>query len=429
MTYSEVVQYLYSKLPMFTRIGSSAYKADLNNTIEFCRQLKNPQNRFKSVHVGGTNGKGSTSHMLAAILQTAGYKTGLYTSPHLRDFRERIRVNGKMITEEKVISFVETNQSVIETIQPSFFEATVAMAFEHFAQEEVDIAVIEVGLGGRLDSTNIIHPILSIITNISFDHTDILGNTLIQIASEKAGIIKPKIPVVIGETQSETSSIFIQKAQQNNSKITFADQQYHIYPSTEQAPGMFQVDYRHMQTSTTGALQSDLRGNYQLKNIATVLTAIDELQNQGLTIPTECLHAALRQVNSLTGLLGRWQVLNQHPLIICDTGHNVSGITEVLKNIRTTPHNQLHMVIGMVKDKDSSVILNLLPKNAHYYFCQPDLPRAKPVAELALQAKASGLDGKSFDTVSQALDAAKTLAKVGDLIFVGGSTFVVAEVV
>ncbi len=430
MNYSETIEYLYSKLPMFTRMGSKAYKADLSNTIAFCKKIQNPQHQFRSIHVGGTNGKGSTSHMLATILQTAGYKTGLYTSPHLRDFRERIRINGEMIAEEIVIDFVKQHQLDIETIKPSFFETTVAMAFKHFAAEQVDITIIEVGLGGRLDSTNIIDPLLSIITNISFDHIDILGNTLTQIASEKAGIIKSKTPVIIGEKQNEIADVFIQKAKQTNSKIKFADQEYQTRQSKEFNSEYLNIEYsHHLHPTIANTLQLDLTGSYQLKNVATVLTAVDELRYQGFKITDECMHAALKQVTKLTGLMGRWQTLSTNPLIICDTGHNEDGISEVIKNIKSTPHHQLHMVIGMVKDKDINTVLKLLPRDGQYYFCQPNLPRAKPAKELALEAKSSGLHGEFFGTVNDALQAAKNRAKAQDLIFVGGSTFVVSEVV
>lgn len=436
MNYTETIEYLYSKLPMFTRIGSKAYKADLSNTIAFCKKIQNPQHQFKSIHVGGTNGKGSTSHMLAAILQTAGYKTGLYTSPHLRDFRERIQINGEMIAEESVIDFVNQHQLDIETIKPSFFETTVAMAFKHFASEQVDIAVIEVGLGGRLDSTNIIHPLLSIITNIGLDHTNILGDTLDQIATEKAGIIKPDTPVIIGKNQQEIADIFIKKAEQTNSKIMFANDTYQAKQASpsfgenrSEPTDLLNIEYNKLHSSIKDTIQLDLKGSYQLKNIVTVLTAIDELRDQDFDITNEHIHSALKQVTKLTGLMGRWQTLSTHPQIICDTGHNEDGISEVVKNIRLTPHHKLHMVFGMVKDKDSSTVLKLLPSDAQYYFCQPDLPRAKPVEELALEAKRSGLHGEAFDTVNQALQAAKSRAEARDLIFVGGSTFVVSEVI
>lgn len=427
MNYKQTLDYLYGKLPMFTRVGAIAFKKDLHNTIAMCEKLGNPQHKFKTIHVGGTNGKGSTSHMLAAILQQAGYKTGLYTSPHLKDFRERIRINGEMITEDFVTDFVAEQQDIMEEISPSFFEVTVAMAFSYFAKEQVDIAIIEVGLGGRLDSTNIITPELSVITNISLDHTNILGTTLPEIAKEKAGIIKPGIPVVIGEQQEETKALFIQKAVESNSRITFADQELHItnlvkkekYLNADVFSGNAPL-YQH--------LELDLNGSYQRKNILTVIQSIQILKEKGYQIADEALYAALKDVKGLTGLQGRWQTLGENPLIICDTGHNIGGITEVVQNINDTPHDQLHVVIGMVKDKDISGVLKLLPKDAHYYFCKPELERALPAAELAEEAKQYELIGDVFPTVQLAFQAAKDNADSNDMIFVGGSTFVVAEV-
>ncbi len=440
MTYQQTLNYLYSRLPMFTRVGSSAYKADLNNTIRFCRILDNPHQKFKSIHIGGTNGKGSTSHILAAILQTAGYKTGLYTSPHLKDFRERIRVNGKMISKKEVMRFVNDHKKDIETIEPSFFEATVAMAFQYFASQKVDIAVIEVGLGGRLDSTNIISPVLSVITNIGYDHVNILGSTLPEIAMEKAGIIKQKTPVVIGRKQTEVSDIFIQKAKENNSEIRFASEEWLVEKSgspkdrksgsQEYLEAVIRPNNSTIKQLNSSTIQQlDLTGSYQLKNLATVLTAVDELRKQGFKISDEHIKTALKQVKSLTGLMGRWQTLSKQPLIICDTGHNEDGIREVLKNIEVTPHDNLHIVMGMVKDKDISKILGLLPQTARYYFCQPNIPRAKPANELKIEAYAFNLMGESYETIPLALQTAKSQAAKDDLIFVGGSTFVVAEVV
>jgi dihydrofolate synthase/folylpolyglutamate synthase len=427
MNYEQTIDYLYSRLPMFTRVGAVAFKKDLHNTLAMCQQLGNPQNQFKSIHVGGTNGKGSTSHMLAAIFQQAGYKTGLYTSPHLKDFRERIRINGEMITEDFVVNFVQQQQSIIEEISPSFFEVTVALAFDYFAKEKVDIAIIEVGLGGRLDSTNIITPELSIITNISLDHTNLLGNTLPEIAVEKAGIIKPGIPVIIGEKHPETDEVFLRKASETGSTINFAEEELQI---TE-----FKKSGDYLTLSVTGKhqvakdLNLDLNGNYQLKNILTVLQAVEQLRKSGYQIGQQALYAALKNVKGLTGLQGRWHTLAKNPLIICDTGHNKAGIREVLQNITDTPHRHLHMVIGMVKDKDISGVLQLLPQNATYYFCQPQLERALPANELAGQGKQYGLNGDAYPTVKLALTAAKAKAEQNDLIFIGGSTFVVAEVI
>lgn len=411
---------------MFTKIGASAIKKDITNTAAFCRALDNPHLKFKSIHVGGTNGKGSTSHMIAAILQTAGYRTGLYTSPHLKDFRERIKVNGEMISEEAVIRFVDENKPYIETIEPSFFEVTVAMAFDHFAKEQVDIAVIEVGLGGRLDSTNIILPELSVITNIGFDHMQILGDTLDKIAFEKAGIIKKGTPVVIGEYLPETLPVFKEKAEQEHSPIYFAQDIF----KTEFIEGHSStISVKVDKGTESDNLELDLTGLYQLKNIKTVLASVDELRKKGFIISESHVKTALKDVKGLTGLMGRWQTLQKNPLVICDTGHNEDGIKEVLKNIAITPHKQLHMVLGMVKDKDISKVLQLLPKQAIYYFCAPDFERAKNPSELAAEAAIYGLEGNHYDSIQKALETAKNNAKPDDLVFVGGSTFVVAEIV
>jgi dihydrofolate synthase/folylpolyglutamate synthase len=428
MNYKETIDYLYSKLPMFTRVGAVAFKKDLHNTLAMCENLGNPQDKFKTVHVGGTNGKGSTSHMLAAIFQQAGYKTGLYTSPHLKDFRERIRINGEMVPEPFVTDFVEQQQSLIEEISPSFFEVTVAMAFAFFASEKVDIAIIEVGLGGRIDSTNIITPELSVITNISLDHTNILGNTLAEIAVEKAGIIKPGVPVVIGETQEETQHVFIKKAAETNSHIIFADQEFHI-ENTSRAKECISTSIYKGSILLYKDLELDLNGFYQLKNVLTVLEAIAVLKEKGYKITDSHIYGALKHVKALTGLQGRWQKLSENPLVICDTGHNIAGITEVMQNINKTDYKKLHIVIGMVKDKDISGVLALLPVDANYYFCQPQLERALSAIELATKAKSFSLHGQFFDTVQEAVQAAKNNASTNDLIFIGGSTFVVAEVV
>jgi dihydrofolate synthase/folylpolyglutamate synthase len=426
MNYSKTLDYLYSRLPMFTRIGSAAIKKDLHNTLLLCSDLGNPQEKFKTIHVGGTNGKGSTSHMLAAILQKAGYKTGLYTSPHLKDFRERIRINGEMIPESFVTSFVEQEKQLIENISPSFFEVTVAMAFSWFAEENVDVAVIEVGLGGRLDSTNIIHPELSVITNISFDHTNLLGNTLQAIAYEKAGIIKPAVPVIIGEYQEESAKVFTDKAAETQSKLLFANEILRV-ADTRQENGYLVTSVYKGEACLFHSLKLDLTGSYQLKNILTVIQSVRSLNEIGFKIPDEAVVLALEKVREVTGLRGRWDTLSKNPLVIADTGHNIAGIQEVLQNIGITPHRNLHIVIGMLKDKDVSEVLQLLPAAATYYFCQPLLERALPAQELALQAEKNGLKGDVFETVTLALDTAKRNAGPDDLIFVGGSTFVVAE--
>jgi len=434
MNYSETIQYLYTQLPMFTRDGASAYKANLNNTIELCKRLDNPQHKFKSVHVGGTNGKGSTSHMLAAVLQTAGYKTGLYTSPHLKDFRERIRINGQMISEQTVIDFVEDHIKDFDEIRPSFFEMTVGLAFDVFAKEKVDIAIIEVGLGGRLDSTNIINPLLSIITNIGWDHMNILGDTLQLIAAEKAGIIKPGVPVIIGENQSETAQIFIDKAIKEETDISFASGIWEIQKSKvkiqkENLLDLTATKNSQLTTHNSQLIQLDLTGSYQLKNVKTVLTAIDELRIQGFNISDDDTRTGLSQVKILTGLHGRWETLTEKPLTICDTGHNPDGIQEVLKNIASVNYKHLHFVIGMVNDKDIAKVLSMLPKDATYYFCKPDIPRGLEAESLRLKAESIGLQGTTYASVKQALQAAQNAAGADDLVFVGGSTFVVAEVV
>jgi len=427
MNYQQTLDYLYSKLPMFTRVGAVAIKKDLHNTLAMCSALGNPQNKFKSIHIGGTNGKGSTSHMLAAILQQAGYKTGLYTSPHLKDFRERIKINGKMVSKSFVTNFVAQQKELISTIEPSFFEVTVAMAFDYFAKEKVDIAIIEVGLGGRLDSTNIILPELSVITNISLDHTNILGDTLPEIAFEKAGIIKENIPVVVGEKQSETAPVFIEKAKSTNSAISFADTLLNIKDNRQKGTYL-QIDIYQGDELIFPKLTLDLTGTYQLKNILTVIQSVIELRTQEFNITDEALYAAIKNVKKLTGLQGRWQTLSKSPLVICDTGHNKAGISEVLLNIKNTPHQNLRFVIGMVKDKDIDGVLALLPKDATYYFCNPNLERALPAEELAQKAKPFGLNGNVFKNVADAFQNAKNDAESNDLIFIGGSTFVVAEI-
>jgi len=437
MDYAQTLDYLYSQLPMFTRDGPSAFKKDLTNTLELCKRLGDPQHQFKSVHVAGTNGKGSTSHMLAAILQTAGYKTGLYTSPHLRDFRERIRINGDMISEQQVISFVEKHKTDFEEIKPSFFEMTVGMAFDEFAREKVDIAVVEVGLGGRLDSTNIITPLLSLITNIGWDHVNMLGDTLQLIAGEKAGIIKPRIPVIVGEYQPEVADVFIKKAELENAPISFASAIWHIESDSpwtmDHRPWTKEyLDFEIQKNDsplTTFNLQLDLPGTYQLKNVKAVLSAIDELREQGYEITDEHIKIALSQVKVLTGLHGRWEVLSRDPLTICDTGHNPEGITEVLKNIEAVAYDQLHFVMGVVNDKDISKILAMLPKKAIYYFCKPDIPRGLDAESLKQKAESFGLGGEVYPSVKAAFRAAQSAAGENDLVFVGGSTFVVAEVV
>jgi dihydrofolate synthase/folylpolyglutamate synthase len=411
---------------MFTRIGVQAYKKDLTNTVAFCDHLDNPERKFKTIHIGGTNGKGSTSHMLASVLQQAGYKTGLYTSPHLKDFRERIKINGEMMSEDEVTDFVNQHQKFIENLSPSFFELTVAMAFNYFANQEVDIAIIEVGLGGRLDSTNIISPELSIITNIGWDHMNLLGNTLPLIAAEKAGIIKPNVPVIISEYQEEVTGIFEKKAQDCNTSFLVAEKEWNV--TDNQIIG-HQRKLKLNSKEHSFQLALDLTGTYQISNVKAVLSAVIQLNKLGFNIKEQAVITALANVKKLTGLMGRWQTLQSNPLIICDTGHNLDGMKLVLENINQVDYEQLHLVIGMVKDKDISKILALLPQNATYYFCAPNIERAKLALELKLEAKTFGLIGEDYPSVELAVLEAKKNANKNDFIFIGGSTFVVAEVV
>ena len=426
MTYEKTLDYLFSRLPMFQRIGQAAYKADLNNTIAICNALGNPEKKLKCIHVAGTNGKGSSSHMLAAILQQAGYKVGLYTSPHLVDFRERIKINGKMIPKTDVVKFVEDFKDKFEAIEPSFFEWTVGLAFYYFKQQEVDVAVIEVGLGGRLDSTNVINPVACLITNIGYDHMNLLGETLPLIAAEKAGIIKTKIPVTISQTQLEVISVFNNKAQEVKAPIEFADKNFKIVSHTYNN-NKLQVEVFHRKLNTKQHYELDLQGSYQLKNLLGVLNTVDIIKQKGFIIEDEDVSNALKQVQKLTGLQGRWYILNEKPLVIADTGHNEDGIKEVLENLKRYEYKTLHFVLGMVNDKDITKILKLLPKEATYYFCKASIPRALDENELAEKAKKAGLNGKVFKTVKEALDKAKKQAKASDLIFVGGSTFTVAD--
>lgn len=445
MNYQQTLDYLYTQLPMFQRIGSAAYKNNLDNTIAICKLLGNPENKFKSIHIAGTNGKGSTSHLLASILQNAGFKVGLYTSPHLKDFRERIKINGEMIPQRYVVDFVETYKTDFEKIQPSFFEMTVGLAFDYFVNQQIDIAVIEVGLGGRLDSTNVISPELSIITNISFDHTALLGNTLEKIAAEKAGIIKPETPVIIGETQVDIKNVFIEKAKQNNAPLLFADEIYkaqnvhHInngrlllsmdIEKQKKFSSLSFSDKDKGEVTQYLNLETELLGFYQQKNIPTVLCAASLLNEKGFKISETNIRDGIKNVIQQTGLLGRWQILSHQPLVIADTGHNEAGIKEVLNQISKTPHHHLHFVLAMVNDKDISTILSLLPKDARYYFCKANIPRALNADKLANQAKDAGLVGEIYGTVENALISAKKNAQIADLVFVGGSTFTVAEVI
>ena len=428
MTYQETLEWMFNKLPMYQRIGAAAYKADLNNTIQLLDLLDNPHNNFKSVHVAGTNGKGSVSHTLASVFQEAGYKTGLYTSPHLRDFRERIRINGEMIPEENVVQFIDTYKDKFEAMELSFFEMTVGMAFDYFQKEKVDIAIVEVGMGGRLDSTNLITPELSIITNIDFDHTKFLGDTRAKIAYEKAGIIKPGIPVVIGETHPETEQVFIDKAKECGSPIYFADQIFdcdkiYFESFTEQKFDVWKNSELYME-----ALEIPLMGNYQQKNLTTVMCAIDLLRDK-FNLSDDDIRDGIGKVIRNTHLMGRWQILCKDPLTIADTGHNVAGITEVVRQLAEMHYGKLHFVLGMVNDKDIDSVLQLLPRGAEYYFCKADIPRGLDANILAEKAFDMGLRGQVFESVSHAYRSAVNNARFGDVVFIGGSNFTVAEVV
>lgn len=425
MNYHQTIDYLFSQLPMFSRLGAAAYKKDLHNTIALCEALGNPHHQFKSIHIAGTNGKGSTSHMLAAILQTAGYKTGLYTSPHLQDFRERIKVNGTMCSEEFVVRFTEQVQPLIAEMQPSFFEITVAMAFSWFAEQQVDIAVIETGLGGRLDSTNIIQPELSIITNIGWDHMNLLGNTLEAIASEKAGIIKSQTPVVISEASGSIANVFTQQATQQDATLVFAKDIRQI-DNAVYSNRHLQVTVKHQQKTDDYLL--DLNGLYQTNNLLGVLAAVDMLQAKGWKISDEQIKIALANVKPLTGLYGRWDIIHESPLVVLDVGHNEDGIQQIVRQLNHTSYEQLHIVTGMVKDKDVDKVLTLLPKKAHYYFTKAQIPRALPEHELLEKAIANGLSGQAYAEVNTALQAALAVAHENDLVLVCGSVFVVGEV-
>ena len=405
MNYQDTVSWMFQQLPMYQNKGVSAFKKDLSNAIKLSGYLSQPEKKFKSIHVAGTNGKGSTSHMLASVLQEAGYKVGLYTSPHLKDYRERIRINGKVVSKQFVIGFIKRNKSFFESNNLSFFEMTVGMAFDYFAKQQVDISIIEVGLGGRLDSTNIITPELSVITNIGYDHMQMLGNTLEKIAREKAGIIKQNVAVVIGETQSETEDVFKSKAKETNSQIYFADQ------------------------LTEYSLESDLKGYYQKHNVKTVIQAVKVLQNTQFKISQSELKKGLLNVTKNTGLQGRWQVLGYKPKIVCDTAHNREGLTYIIEQLKTETFKTLHIVFGVVNDKDLSSILNLLPMKATYYLCKPNVRRGLAVEELELVFKKRQLECHSYESVNEALNAAKICANKDDFIYVGGSTFVVAEII
>jgi dihydrofolate synthase/folylpolyglutamate synthase len=425
MNYEETLLYMYQRLPMFTRVGAAAIKKGLGNTEFLCASLDHPEHKFPSVHIAGTNGKGSVSHMLASVLQHAGYKTGLYTSPHLKDFRERIRVNGIPIDQQTVIDFIDQHEPLIEKIEPSFFELTVAMAFDVFAKENVDIAVIETGLGGRLDSTNVITPLLSVITNIGFDHMQFLGNTLPEIAFEKAGIIKQNIPVVIGQIHPETKSVFEQKAKECNSELYLAEQNFSVQSSYRDNYYTLEVKDKE---NKVHHYQLDLQGVYQKKNLITMLQAIHVLQKQGWDIKEENIIEGLKSVQKNTGLAGRWQTIQKNPTVILDVAHNTDGISQMMSQLKETSYHHLHIIIGMVSDKDVSSVLALLPNDASYYFTKAQIPRAMNETQLQELAKTFGLTGAHYPNVNEALSVALQNARKEDLILVCGSVFVVGEV-
>ncbi len=424
MNYKETLEWLFAQLPMYQREGKAAYKANLDNTLKLDQHFGSPHKQFKTIHVGGTNGKGSVSHMLASILQEAGYKTGLYTSPHLKDFRERIKINGEMVSEEYVINFVEQNKQFFAEIKPSFFEMTVAMAFQYFADQQVDIAVIEVGLGGRLDSTNIITPLASVITNISFDHMALLGDTLEKIAREKAGIIKPNIPAIIGTKDSTSDFVFIEKARACGTTLEFASENWQVERNDQ---NVYQL--KNKNGITFDHITPDLKGLYQRKNIPAVLETVLSLRNSRLNISDQNIADGIANTIRNTGLLGRWQELSHTPYTVCDTGHNIDGLTEIVAQLKTCKFEKLHFIIGMVNDKDVDSVLHILPQDAIYYFCKASIPRAMDERVLAEKARKNNLHGETFPTVAEAYQAAREAAGDQDMIYIGGSTFVVAEVI
>ncbi|MBK9356527.1 MAG: bifunctional folylpolyglutamate synthase/dihydrofolate synthase [Bacteroidales bacterium] len=428
MNYQQTLDYMFSRLPMFHRIGAAAYKANLINTIELCTLTGNPHHNFPSVHIAGTNGKGSVSHMLASILQESGYKTALFTSPHLKDYRERIKINGRMIPESFVSEFVERHLVDFERIKPSFFEMTFALAMKWFSDQQVDIAVIETGMGGRLDSTNVITPLLSVITNIGLDHTRFLGNTIAEIAREKGGIIKPGVPVVIGETHPESKEVFTSIATACHSPLVFADKEISIDRNLEkQEPGWLNV--KAVASGRELELSCPLTGLYQLKNLATVLVAVKSLQKNPVILQELNITSGISNTILNTGLQGRWQTLKDNPLTICDIGHNPHGIGLVVEQIRSVRYRNLHMVIGVVDDKDLPAMLALLPADATYYFCKADIPRGLDANTLKKEAEKFGLKGSAYNSVIEALQAAWDAAGKEDLVFVGGSAFTVAEAI
>jgi dihydrofolate synthase/folylpolyglutamate synthase len=432
MNYEQTLSYLFEKLPMFSRVGAAAYKADLANTIRICQSLDQPQNKFKTVHIAGTNGKGSVSHMLAAIFHAAGYKTGLYTSPHLKDFRERIKVSSNSeglqeISQQFIVDFTEKIKPLIAEIEPSFFEITVGMAFDYFRKSGVDIAIIETGLGGRLDSTNVVLPELSVITNIGMDHMNILGDSLEKIAGEKAGIIKEKVPVVIGEVLPQTISVFEVTAKEKNAPLHIASKKRQAVDWKWKNHELI-VEVAEEHVTDHKIFHLDLPGIYQLKNLLTVLESCYQLKLKGWNLQDEIIHKALRQVKKLTGLHGRWDIIHQYPTVVLDVAHNEDGINQLLEQIEVTDHHRLHLITGFVKDKEVDRILSMLPKNAEYYFTQANIPRALEAATLLQKAEGHGLNGREYPDVNAALKDAMATAGKDDLVVVCGSVFLVGEI-
>ncbi|WP_162339567.1 bifunctional folylpolyglutamate synthase/dihydrofolate synthase [Cyclobacterium salsum] len=431
MNYQKSLDFLYQALPMFQRVGAPAFKKDLTNTLQLCERLGNPLQAFKSIHIAGTNGKGSSAHALASVLQEAGYKTGLYTSPHLKSFRERIKINGQEIPETEVCHFVDEQREFLLTLKPSFFEMTVAMAFSYFAREKVDIAVIETGMGGKFDSTNVLLPLLCLITNIGLDHVQFLGDTLEKIAGEKAGIIKEGVPVIIGQTQESTTPVFQQAAREKDAPLFFADQCFEVLPKGwKQAADMETLARYEIREAdgSTWEVSMDLLGDYQAKNLPGILLATSRLNEMGYNISSGQLLQGLAAIRDNTGLKGRWQILEKNPLVVCDTAHNADGIKLIIEQLNRLPHRNLYLVLGMVQDKDQGQVLALLPKGARYIFCQADQPRSLPAEALKEKAALHGLQGTCITDVNAAIAYAKKNAGIDDLIFVGGSTFVVAEI-
>ncbi|MEM1137033.1 MAG: folylpolyglutamate synthase/dihydrofolate synthase family protein [Bacteroidota bacterium] len=424
MNYQEAIDFMYACLPFFQKTGKKAYNPGFENILKLCKEIGNPQNRFKSIHIAGTNGKGSSAHILAAILQSSGYKTGLYTSPHLKSFTERIKVNGKEVTKSFIATWISKYQTLIENIKPSFFEVTVAMAFDYFVRSKVDIVIVETGLGGRLDATNIIQPEVSLITNIGFDHMHILGNTLPKIATEKAGIIKQNTPVVISEFDEETATVFRNKAKEEQTPIVFASKtiEIHIHKAEFEILKDGQLMYEKLSLSLPGA--------HQLKNVKGVLQVIEILNaKKTFIISQKAIRKGLANVQQLTGLKGRWQVLQQQPLIVCDVGHNEAGLEVISNQLKQITYRKLHLVFGMLKEKEATKMLKLLPQNANFYFCKPDNNRGLEIKYLVEAAQLLQLNYQAFHTVNDAFNTAKETAKPEDMIFIGGSTFVVAEII